>query len=71
MASDICNALGKRVRKLRKEKGWNQTYLSVHTGISLTFISEIERGKKEPCLRLVEVLANGFGLSISQLFRGL
>jgi transcriptional regulator with XRE-family HTH domain len=66
---DVCIRLGKRVRKLRKERGWTQTYLAVHTGLGRPFISNVETGKKEPCLRSIEILALGFEMSISQLMR--
>jgi transcriptional regulator with XRE-family HTH domain len=34
-------------------------------------ISDLERGKKSVCLPMLEVLSNGFGISISELMRGL
>jgi transcriptional regulator with XRE-family HTH domain len=64
---DVCLRFGKRIRKLRRERGWTQTYLSVHSGLGRPFISTLERGEKEPCLRSIEILALAFGISISQL----
>jgi transcriptional regulator with XRE-family HTH domain len=46
-------------------------YLSVHTGLSRTFISDVERGLKEPCLRSLEILALSFDISLSELMRGM
>lgn len=68
---DVCVRVGKRIRKLRQERGWTQTYLSVHTGLGRAFISNVETGKKEPCLRSLETLAGGFQISLAQLFRGI
>jgi transcriptional regulator with XRE-family HTH domain len=67
---DVCERLGKRIRKLRLKHGWTQTYLAVHTGLGRPFISNIERGQKEPCLRSLEILAIAFEISLSQLMRG-
>jgi transcriptional regulator with XRE-family HTH domain len=67
MAKDICARLGAKIRRLRKDRGWTQTYLSVHTGLSRTFISDLELGRKEPCLRSLETLAGGFDTSVSEL----
>ena len=68
MASeDVCLRFGKRVRRLRKERGWTQDYLAVHTGLGRPFISNLETGKKEPCLRSIEILADAFDLSLGQL----
>lgn len=33
MARDICIALGKRIRQLRKERGWRQIDLAEESGI--------------------------------------
>jgi transcriptional regulator with XRE-family HTH domain len=55
---------------LRLEREWSQVYLSEHTGLSRTFISDIELGRKEPCLRSIEILAQGFELSVSELLKG-
>ena len=46
-------------------------YLSVHTGLSRTFISDVENAIKEPCLDSLKTLADAFGMSVSQLTRGL
>jgi transcriptional regulator with XRE-family HTH domain len=45
--------------------------MAVHTGLGRPFISNLETGKKEPCLRSVEILALAFDLSLAQLMRGL
>ena len=38
---------GKRLRKLRKEKGWTQVQMADTLGIDRSYISDMERGKKE------------------------
>jgi transcriptional regulator with XRE-family HTH domain len=70
MATDICIRFGKRVRKLRMQRGWTQVDMAVHTGLGRVFISDLERGKKEACIRSIEILALGFDLTVSQLMRG-
>jgi transcriptional regulator with XRE-family HTH domain len=67
MAKDICVRLGLKIRELRKKRKWSQIYLAVHTGLSRTFISDIELGRKEPCLRSLEILALGFEVKLSDL----
>jgi transcriptional regulator with XRE-family HTH domain len=39
-------------------------------GIDRGHISEIENGKKNVCLPLLEVLASGLGISIAELLKG-
>ena len=38
-------SLGKAIRDRRKELHYTQTYLSAFTGFSVSFISDLERGK--------------------------
>jgi transcriptional regulator with XRE-family HTH domain len=64
---DICIRLGRKLRKLRKQKGWTQAYMAVHTGIGRAHISNLETGKKEAGLRALEILADSFGLSLPKL----
>jgi transcriptional regulator with XRE-family HTH domain len=40
--------LGLKVRQFRQEKGWNFDELSRRTGISTSYLNEIEKGKKYP-----------------------
>ena len=38
-------SLGQAIRERRKELSYTQVYLSDFTGLSVTFISDVERGK--------------------------
>ena len=44
IVSDM-NELGEAVRKRRKELGYTQQYICDATGLSVSFISEVENGK--------------------------
>ena len=67
---DICVRLGRRIRTLRKAKGWNQDDLAQHMGLGRTYISNVERGHKNPSLRTLEILAVGFKMSLIQFLDG-
>jgi transcriptional regulator with XRE-family HTH domain len=64
---DICEKFGDRLRKLRESRGWTQTDMAVHLGMDRSFISDLERGKREPCLRSLEIIADGFQTSLPKL----
>ncbi|HZU29534.1 MAG TPA: helix-turn-helix transcriptional regulator [Candidatus Angelobacter sp.] len=64
---DICIRFGRKLRKLRQQKGWTQSYMAEHTGIGRAHISNLETGKKEVGLRVLEILADSFGMSLPQL----
>ncbi len=68
---DLVIKIGRRIRSLRQKKGWTQTYMAVHLGLDRSYLSDIERGKRELCLRNMEVIAIGFDLTPSQLLKGL
>jgi putative transcriptional regulator len=71
MANDIKRQFGERIRRLRKKRGWKLVELSVETGLGRVFLSNLENGKHEPKLGTIKKLANAFGMSVSQLTRGL
>jgi transcriptional regulator with XRE-family HTH domain len=67
VSSDICVRLGKRLRALRKQRKWTQVYMAEYVGMDRSFISDLENGRKEICIRNLELLATAFGMSISKL----
>ncbi len=40
-------------------------------GIDRSYISDMERGKKNVCLPTLEVIAKGFEMTVASLLRGL
>jgi len=71
MPTDIRARFGLRLRKLRKKKGWTQVELADYLGLRRTYVSDLERGKRNVSLLTMEIIARGFKLSVSQLLRGL
>jgi transcriptional regulator with XRE-family HTH domain len=64
-------AFGKRVRKLREQRGWFQVDLAAHSGLGRVFISNLENGKHEPKLSTIKALADSFEMSMSRLLKGM
>ncbi len=52
--------LGKAIRKRRKKLHYTQAYLSEFTGLSITFLSDLERGKPtaqiEKVIKVIHIL---------------
>jgi len=63
--------LGKRIKRLRKKKGYTQTDLAVHLDMNRGHLSDIERGKREVGLITLQVIARGLDTTMSALLRGL
>lgn len=59
--------LAERLRHLRKAKGLSLRVLSERSGVSQAMLSEIERGSKNPTVKLAYQIAQAFGISISDL----
>ena len=64
------NDLGKSMRKRRKELGYTQQFLSDFTGLSVTFISQVERGKSTAEIEKIIQLINILGLDMLVEERG-
>jgi transcriptional regulator with XRE-family HTH domain len=64
---DICTRLGKNIRRLREEQGWSQEDYADRAGIHRTFVSDIERGRRNPTITVVEKLAKPFGIGAGRL----
>jgi transcriptional regulator with XRE-family HTH domain len=64
---DIRKRLGANVRRLRQEKGWSQEEFADHAGIHRTYVSDIERGARNPTISIVEKLAAPLGVSAGTL----
>jgi transcriptional regulator with XRE-family HTH domain len=59
--------IGSRVRELRRLKGFTLEVLAERSGVSRAMISKIERGEKNPTLVVAAKIAEGFGITLSQL----
>ncbi|MBQ0041188.1 MAG: helix-turn-helix transcriptional regulator [Clostridiales bacterium] len=61
---------GKAIRARRRELGYTQAYLSEFSGLSVSFISDVENGKKTIELGKSIYLANLLGMDIELISRG-
>lgn len=59
--------LGRGIRKLRKQKGWNQDQLAVKAGLNRATLSLLEGGKSNPSFAIVENIADSFGTTVRGL----
>ncbi|MDR1956290.1 MAG: helix-turn-helix domain-containing protein [Treponema sp.] len=66
---DVRTLLGKRIRFYRQQRQLSQATLAERADISITFLSKIERGLKFPTSETLSGIANGLGVSLSDLFQ--
>ena len=62
-------AFGEVMRTIRGELGVSQMTLHAKTGLDRTFISDLERGVQCPSLRTIYRIADGLGISATNLVR--
>jgi transcriptional regulator with XRE-family HTH domain len=65
--SDIKKRFGKAIRRRRRELEISQEQLAERSGLHRTYISDIERGDRNPSLENVERLARALELTIADL----
>jgi transcriptional regulator with XRE-family HTH domain len=61
--------LGRRIRKIRKLKGWTQQELGNRADVNYKFIGEIERGQQNPSFNILVKIASALEVELPELFR--
>ncbi|MGB9976666.1 helix-turn-helix domain-containing protein [Thermovenabulum sp.] len=59
---------GSLIRQLRKNRKLSLKELAEKTGLSVSYLSEIETGKKKPSLEVVQKLADALNVSVEAFF---
>ena len=65
--SDFLIKLGKRVIKLREQKGWTQAELARNCDKERQSIERLENGKINPSAYYLYEISEGLGISINEL----
>ena len=60
--------LGKRIRELRRKKGYSQESFADHCGLHRTYMGGIERGEHNLTVQTALAIAAGLEISLSRLF---
>jgi transcriptional regulator with XRE-family HTH domain len=62
--------LGDRIRELRKNKEETLKDISNSIDLSVSYLSDIERGRTNPSLQTLEIIANHFDITVTDLLSG-
>lgn len=65
----IQQILGANVKRLRTSKGWSQEEFAFEAGVHRTYVSDIERGARNPTIDILDRLARPLGVSAAELIR--
>lgn len=61
-------AFGSAVRQLREKSGISQETLAERADLDRTYVSGVERGVRNPTLRIIEKLAGALDVSLVKIF---
>jgi len=59
--------IGNAIKDLRQQKGLKQADFAVKCGLSQSYLSSIEKGRKEPTLSILKQIANALSIPMPVL----
>lgn len=63
--------LGMRIKYLRTQRKWSQEDLSLESNVNKNYISDLENGRRNPSLDILERIADALSITLEELFRGI
>ncbi len=68
---DSNKQLGMRIKYLRTLRKWSQEDLALEADVNKNYISDLERGSRNPTVKVLEKIAKALQISLSELFKGI
>jgi len=63
----LCRKFGANVKRLRKEAGYSQEEFAERAAVARSYMSDIEVGRRNPTLKVVQRIASALGVSPGRL----
>lgn len=67
----ITTDLGNRIRKLRLQTGLSQEKFALKIDMDRTYYASVESGKRNIAIVNIKKIADGLGITLSELFKNL
>jgi len=64
----ITKEFGQRLKELRSKVGISQEKFALKIGMDRTYYTSVEAGRRNIALQNIKKIADGFGISLSELF---
>jgi len=61
--------ISERIKSLRKQSGLKLREISATTGLSISYVSDLERGRQNPSLETCWKLCAVYKITLSELFK--
>ena len=68
---NVITQLGMRIRYLRKLKRMSQLDLALESGINRNYLSDLEKGRRNPTVLVLNKIALALNIDLSNLFKGI
>lgn len=66
---DLVQTFGRNVREWRKRRGLSQEELALETGMKRSYVSDVERGTRNPSVKALERLARALQVDPVELVK--
>lgn len=70
LGKSVAIQLGARIRQLREQQGLSQRRFSMMVGMDRTYLIAVEHGRRNIAIENISKIANGLGVTLSELFEG-
>ena len=67
----INKELGMRIRFLREKRKMTLEDLEFEAKVNKNYLSDLERGNRNPTLKILTRIALAFGITLEELFKGI
>ena len=68
---NVQTQLGMRIRYLRKERKMSQLDLSLESGINKNYLSDLEKGRRNPSLVILNKISVALKIDLATLLKGI
>ncbi len=63
--------LGNRFKEMRKKQGLSQEQFALNTKLDRTYYSSVEAGRRNISIINIKKIADGLGITLEELFKGM
>ena len=68
---NINKELGMRIRYLREQRKMTLEDLSFESNVNKNYLSDLERGNRNPTVKILTKIANALEVTLEELFKGI
>lgn len=67
----VINDFANRIKELRQKQGLSQEKFALKIDMDRTYYASVEAGKRNISIKNIQKIADGFELSLEELFKGM